>query len=190
MIINHKKIHRIRKELNLVRNHHYHPNPPRKRPKTHDITKPNLYWESDIKFVPTKYDGHIPILSIIDVFDKSIVGVYIGNSIKAKDFITTLRKVIEYRKVNSEKLIIRTDNGSKFKAKITSAFMKELNITHEFGYKNNPNSQAYIKSFHSSVQYEFVDSIEFDYIEDEYNYYVSYIYFYNNSTWFIKIFNT
>ncbi|WP_241230035.1 integrase core domain-containing protein [Thermosipho globiformans] len=55
-----------------------------------------------------------------------------------------------------------------------------LNIIHEFGYKNNPNSQAYIESFHSSVQSEFVKSIEFDYIDDVYNYYVSYIYFYNN----------
>ncbi|WP_129408553.1 integrase core domain-containing protein [Marinitoga lauensis] len=58
--------------------------------------------------------------------------------------------------------------------------MEELNITHEFGYKNNPNSQAYIESFHSSVQHEFVESIDFNYIEDVYNYYISYIYFYNN----------
>jgi transposase InsO family protein len=58
--------------------------------------------------------------------------------------------------------------------------MKELNVIHEFGYKNNPNSQAYIESFHSSAQCEFVESIEFNYIDDVYNYYVSYIYFYNN----------
>jgi transposase InsO family protein len=98
--------------------------------------------------------------------------MYIGN-VKAKDFITTLRKVIEYRKINPENINIITDNRPQFKAKITSAFMNELNITHEFGYKNNPNSQAYIESFHSSMQYEFVDSIEFDYIENVYNYYVS-----------------
>ncbi|GEM_PF-5767923 len=75
-----------------------------------------------------KYDGHIPILSAVDVFEKPIVDVYIGNSIKAKDFIITLRKAIEYRKINPENLIIRTDNGPQFKAKITSAFMKELTL--------------------------------------------------------------
>ncbi|WP_420844923.1 integrase core domain-containing protein [Marinitoga litoralis] len=37
-----------------------------------------------------------------------------------------------------------------------------------------------MESFHSSVQREFVESIEFDYIDDVYNYYISYIYFYNN----------
>jgi len=58
--------------------------------------------------------------------------------------------------------------------------MKELNITHEFGYKNNPNSQAYIEAFHASVQREFVESIEFNNIDDVHSYYISYIYFYNN----------
>ncbi|WP_165974011.1 IS3 family transposase [Marinitoga lauensis] len=33
IIINHKKIHRLRKELNLIRNYHYPPKHPRKRPK-------------------------------------------------------------------------------------------------------------------------------------------------------------
>ncbi|MBM7558544.1 IS3 family transposase [Marinitoga litoralis] len=65
IIINHKKIHRLRKELNLVRNYHRHPKHPKRRPKNHDISRPNQYWESDIKFIPTKYDGYIPILSII-----------------------------------------------------------------------------------------------------------------------------
>ena len=100
IIFNHKKIHRLRKQLNFFRNYHYHPIHPKNRPKNHHITEPNVYWESYIKFVPTKYDEHIPILSIIDIFDKSIVGVYIGDSIKAKDFISTLRKAIEYRKTS------------------------------------------------------------------------------------------
>jgi transposase InsO family protein len=65
--------------------------------------------------------------------------------------------------------------------------MEELNIIHEFGYKNNPNSQDFIESFHSSVQREFVESIEFDYIDDVYNYYILYIYFYKTS-WFFKLF--
>ncbi|WP_165974009.1 DDE-type integrase/transposase/recombinase [Marinitoga lauensis] len=115
IIINHKKIHRLRKELNLIRNYHHHPKHLRKRPKNHDITKPNQYWESDIKFIPTKYDGYIPILSIIDAFDRSIVGVYIGNSIKAKDFISTLSKAIVFRGADPDYLIIRTDNGHLLK---------------------------------------------------------------------------
>ncbi|WP_175420357.1 IS3 family transposase, partial [Marinitoga sp. 1154] len=35
IIINHKKIHRLRKELNLTRNYHRHSKHPKKRPKNH-----------------------------------------------------------------------------------------------------------------------------------------------------------
>ena len=147
IIINHKKIYRLKKELGFVRTYNLHPKHQRKRPKNHDISKPNQYWESDIKFIPTKYDGYIPVLSIIDAFDKSIVGVYIGHSIKAKDFTKTMQKAIDFRSANTENLIIRTDNGPQFKAKLTDAIMKELNITHEFGYKNNPNSHLLIEFF-------------------------------------------
>ena len=66
IVINHKKVYRLKKELGFVRDYKHHPKHLRKRPKNHDISKPNQYWESDIKFIPTKYDGYIPVLSIID----------------------------------------------------------------------------------------------------------------------------
>ena len=66
IIINHKKVYRLKKELGFTRHYKHHPKHPRKRPKNHDISKPNQYWESDIKFIPTKNDGYIPVLSIID----------------------------------------------------------------------------------------------------------------------------
>ncbi|WP_175419633.1 DDE-type integrase/transposase/recombinase [Marinitoga sp. 1154] len=119
IIINHKKIHRLRKELNLTRNYHRHSKHPKKRPKNHNITGPNQYWEADIKFVFTKTNGFVGILSIIDSFDRSIVGVYIGNSIKAKDFIKTVKQAIKFRNATPQNLIIRTDNGPQFKANIT-----------------------------------------------------------------------
>ncbi|NUU94977.1 hypothetical protein XO10_01365 [Marinitoga sp. 1135] len=140
-------------------------------------------------------DVFIPVLSIIDAFDRSIVGVYIGHSIKAKDFINTLQKAIDFRGAIPDNLIIRTDNGPQFKAKFTAALIEELNITHEFGYKNihcfagiRFMALFYFYGFSKLaflrkavyVQREFVESIEFNNIEDVYNYYISYIYFYNN----------
>ncbi|WP_084822686.1 integrase core domain-containing protein [Marinitoga sp. 1155] len=40
--------------------------------------------------------------------------------------------------------------------------------------------KAFVESFHSSVQREFVEYISFNDIDDVYNYYMSYIYFYNH----------
>jgi len=59
--------------------------------------------------------------------------------------------VFHTEKLTPKKLIIRTDNGPQFKSKATKSFMDEMKITHEFGYKNNPNSQAFIESHHSEL---------------------------------------
>jgi len=37
-----------------------------------------------------------------------------------------------------------------------------MGIEHEFGYKNNPNSQAYIESHHSVIEMEFGVSLLMD----------------------------
>jgi len=178
IIVNHKKIYRMRKELGLIRKYKKHAKHPKKRPKDHEIGETNRYWEADIKFIPTKKDGYVPMLDIIDVRDKTIVGTHLGQKSKSKNFIECIERAIEYRKVDTKKLTIRTDNGPQFKSKATEGYLEEMGIEHEFGYKNNPNSQAYIESHHSVVEREFVQMNEFEYIEDVYNAYKAYIYFY------------
>ncbi|WP_197073354.1 DDE-type integrase/transposase/recombinase [Marinitoga sp. 1155] len=78
--------------------------------------------------------GFVSILSIIDSFDRSIVGVYIGNSIKAKDFIKTVKQAIKFRNAIPQNLIIRTDNGPQFKANITITFWQSQKL---FGFYFN-----------------------------------------------------
>ena len=84
-----------------------------------------------------------------------------GQKSKSKNFIECIQKAAGYRKVDTKKLTIRTDNGPQFKSKATEAYMEKMGIEHEFGYKNNPNSQAYIESHHSVIEREFVQLNEF-----------------------------
>jgi len=179
IIVNHKKIYRMRKELGLIRKHRKHTKHPKRRPRDHEVSEPNKYWEADIKFMPTEKDGYVPMIDIIDVRDRAIVGTHLGEKSKSKNFIECIKKAVEYRKVDTKELTIRTDNGPQFKAKGTEAYMEKMGIEHEFGYKNNPNSQAYIESHHSVIEREFVQLNEFEYIEDVYNAYKAYIYFYH-----------
>lgn len=180
IIVNHKKIYRLRKELGFVRPYRNHFKHPKRRPSNHEIDAPNRFWEGDIKFIPTTKDGFVPILDIIDAFDKTIVSSQIGHSSKSKDFIKSVYNGISYRKADPKKLIIRTDNGPQFKSKATKSFMDEMEITHEFGYKNNPNSQAFIESHHSSLEREFVQLNSFENIEDVFQAYNAYMFFYHN----------
>ncbi len=178
IIVNHKKIYRMRKELGLLRKYKKHAKHARKRPKNHEVSERNKYWEADIKFIPTEKDGYVPMIDIIDVRDRTIVGTHLGQKSKSKNFIECIDRAIKYREADTKGLTIRTDNGPQFKSKATEAYMEEMGIEHEFGYKNNPNSQAYIESHHSVIEREFVQLNEFEYIEDVYNAYKAYIYFY------------
>jgi len=158
IIVNHKKIYRMRKELGLIRKHRKHTKHPKRRPRDHEVSEPNKYWEADIKFMPTEKDGYVPMIDIIDVRDRAIVGTHLGEKSKSKNFIECIKKAVEYRKVDTKELTIRTDNGPQFKAKGT---------------------EAYIESHHSVIEREFVQLNEFEYIEDVYNAYKAYIYFYH-----------
>jgi len=50
----------MRKELGLIRKHRKHTKHPKRRPRDHEVSEPNKYWEADIKFMPTEKDGYVP----------------------------------------------------------------------------------------------------------------------------------
>lgn len=122
----------------------------------------------------------------IDVFDRSIVGVYRGSSCRAKDITTMLTKALIRRKVHfkegefEDKLIIRTDNGPQFVSDLFGDFCKYQKVYHERIPKKTPNMNAYIESFHSSLQRECFDRQPFSFYEEAYYYIDQYIDFYNN----------
>jgi len=47
----------------------------------------------------------------MDIFDKWVVGTFIGRSITGADVQRTIRKALEYRNLSGEGLIIRNDHG-------------------------------------------------------------------------------
>jgi len=113
-----------------LRKYKKHAKHARKRPKNHEVSKRNKYWEADIKFIPTEKDGYVPMIDIIDVRDRAIVGTHLGQKSKSKNFIQCIDRAIKYREVDRKELTIRTDNGPQFKSKATEAYMEEMGIEH------------------------------------------------------------
>jgi len=177
IIVNHKKLHRLRKKLGLVGKYKRRERHPYTRSRSITVTKANQLWEADITFVKTREDGNAAILNIIDVYDRSIVGTYVGKSCKKEHFIQLMKIAITKR---AKPQIIRTDNGSQFKALDTGIYMNEENIIHEFGIVRNPDSQAFIESSFSSLKREFVRNNEFKNLEDLCEKLKVYLSFYNN----------
>lgn len=174
--VNHKKLHRIRKKLNLVGKYKKRDKHPVRRSTSMKVTEKNQLWEADITFVKTREEP-AAILTVLDVYDRNVVGTYVGNSCKKENFIELIKLLIENR---GRPQFIRTDNGSQFRAINTGIFMNEEEIAHEFGMKRNPNSQAYIESFFSSLKREFAENNEFLNLDDLCKKLNVYLGFYNN----------
>ncbi|HRD20802.1 MAG TPA: hypothetical protein PK584_07070, partial [Fervidobacterium sp.] len=77
--VNHKKIYRMRKELGLLRKYRKHTKHARKRPKNHEVSERNKYWEADIKFISTEKDGYVPMIDTIQELTEEIKNI-IANS--------------------------------------------------------------------------------------------------------------
>jgi len=178
IIVNHKKLHRLRKKLGIVRKYYTRHTHPVRRSTVHRLNRPGILWEADIKVISTITEGNIALLDIIDVHSREIVGSFIGSSCKSGDVIALFREAILYQETLPQ--VVRTDNGTQFKAKAVRMFFEKLNIIQEFGYRHNPDSQAHIESQHSNVQREFVFLNHFEDSRDVLKKYKVYMDFYHN----------
>lgn len=177
IIVNHKKLHKLRKELGLINTYNRKRKAVRRYSRAMKVERNNTLWEADIKFIKTD-EGNVALLDTIDVYDKTIVGSYFGKGCKSDDFMDVIQSAIISRK--EKPTAIRTDNGSQFTALSTGVFMEGLGIEQEFGLKHNPDSQAHIESHHSTIQREFVLFNTFRNASEVYEKYLVYMDFYHN----------
>jgi putative transposase len=136
----------------------------------------------DIKhgYVPSR-NRFFFVLSIIDVFDRVVVGQYKGTVCEAKHAVQTLWRSLESRIKPGESLpTIRTDNGPQFVSKLFGDTCESLDMIHERIPPRTPNMNAYIESFHSILERDLFSKVEFMSLEEAYETLDRYMDFYNN----------
>ena len=183
LIINHKKVYRLCKELDILRPQRpVYPKRPRKLAKKKEVTGPNQHWQMDLKY------GYIEginrfffQLSIIDVYDRTIVGYHIGLSATAKDAARVLANALTKRglKPGDQMPVLRTDNGPQFIAEVFQSACESHGILHERIPVKSPSMNAYIESFHALLEDECYKRYEFQNFEEVYRYVGDYIDYYN-----------
>lgn len=179
--INHKKVYRLCKEngLTLARNiKKLKFN--RKVSQNRKITKPNQMWQFDIK---TGYihgeNKHFYFLAIKDVFNKKIVGSHLGYHCKARDLKVTVNQAIRKLKPNLDELVIRSDNGPQMTSNQFNQYILEVGLEHEFIPVRSPNKNAFIESFFSIYETQFLQVRYFATLRDAYEQTEDFINFYN-----------
>ncbi|WP_079412162.1 integrase core domain-containing protein [Paenibacillus ferrarius] len=151
-------------------------------PKNRVVTGPNQLWQMDIKYgYIIGLERFFFVLSIIDVFDRVVVGQYRGPVCEAKHAVQTLGWALKERIATGESLpTIRTDNGPQFLSKLFGDSCESWDMDHERIPPRTPNMNAYIESFHSVLERDLFSQVEFMSFEEAYEALDRYMDFYNN----------
>ncbi|MBW5449475.1 IS3 family transposase [Cohnella sp. CFH 77786] len=183
LILDKKKVYRLCDELGILQPQREKKiKHPRRLPKNHLITARNQLWQADIKYgyVAGK-ERFFFVLSIIDVFDRVVVGQYRGHVCEAKHAVQTVVTALRQRVGESGPFpVIRTDNGPQFLSTLFQDTCEAYEITHERIPPRTPNMNAYIESFHSVLEDNLFSKSVFMTFEEACAALDNYMDFYNN----------
>ena len=184
LIINHKKVYRLCKELDILRpQRQLKKKHPRRLARKMEISGSNQLWQLDVKYgYIAGTDQFFFQLSLIDVFDRNIVDYHLGLSCKAGDACRVLKNALAKRKSGKgiEQPTVRTDNGPQFISNAFDDTCKGLELTHQRTPVKTPNMNAYIESFHAILEDECYSRNEFQSYIEVYERVSDYMNYYNN----------
>ncbi|GAB6184127.1 IS3 family transposase [Thermodesulfovibrio hydrogeniphilus] len=150
--VNHKKVYRIYKTLNLQRQK------PRKNKRLISVHMPltqprfcNHVWAIDFLFDSLTDRRLIKIMTIEDLMSRFCVGIEVGFSITANMVIEVIERCIN---VYGIPRVIRTDQGSEFRSIIFEKFIQRYGIRHEFIEKASPWQNGALESFNGKLREE------------------------------------
>lgn len=181
--INEKKVYRLCKELDILQPQRRKKiQYPRRLARNHTISKENQLWQLDIKYgYVDGYGQFFYMANIIDVFDRKLVGQHVGVSCEARHVCQTVKEALRSRlSPGQEKPIIRTDNGPQFVSKAFGELCEEEKIIHERIPPKTPNMNAYVESFHATLERDLLRKESFNTFEEAYTALQVYVDFYNN----------
>ncbi|WP_081971880.1 IS3 family transposase [Paenibacillus borealis] len=183
LILDKKKVYRLCKELGILHQQRpAHSRYPRHLARNRIVTGPNQLWQMDIKYgYVMGRDRFFFVLSLIDVFDRVIVGYYQGSSCDAAAVVQTLERALRSRLQDGEaKPVIRTDNGPQFLSHAFGEVCEKERLEHERIPPKTPNMNAYIESFHSLLERDLFQKTEYETFEEAYASVDQYMDFYNH----------
>lgn len=187
LIANHKKLYRHMKALHLLQPKHVR-RPKKKRPPAvlwYCPLRSNMRWEADLTLVP--YDGgHLYLFSVIDVFDKELIGSWFGFRCRKEDAIESLRHAILNRFPSGTvsdplTLTLRLDRGCQFTSFEFAKAAKLFQIELEFCDVQAPNQKPFIESFFSSFKKEEVYRNQYQNASQAFLAWPQYVHWYNHS---------
>ena len=163
LIINKKKVYRLMKQARLLK-----PKPKRNAADRQFVqyrkiraNSPFEYLTLDIKYIwLPSMRRNIYLLSVMDIYSRSILGYRLAGSIKHKDAEILLKQIFDdLPKIKG--MIIRNDNGSQFLAHEFRAFLAQNEVVQEFTHIATPEENGHIEAFHKILQEDLLNRFEY-----------------------------
>jgi putative transposase len=152
IVVNHKKVHRIRKSLGLTL-----PRRKARKPRPGTAQTPcqaasaNHVWTYDFVFDSLADGRQLKLLTVVDEFTRICLKIEVGVSIRAKSVITILEALFhEYGRPQ----FLRSDNGPEFIAKQLRAWLKENGSQTIYIDPGSPWQNAFCESFNGKLRDE------------------------------------
>lgn len=143
-----------------------------------NAVRPMEYLCLDIKYVWVQGEGRwYYLLSIMDVYSRRILIHLFQSSVRKKDVIRLFR-ILDLR-FNLKGVIIRNDNGLQFIANKVRETLLQMEAEQEFTHVATPEENAYIEAFHSILDRELIQRVEFTSFYDAKQHLENYMRWYN-----------
>lgn len=146
------------------------------------VNNQNIVWVSDITYIRTK-QGWLYLTTVIDLFDRKVIGWSLSHTMKAKDTsIKAFKMAVINRPINLNQLLIfHSDRGIQYACKeFVLELKKHKSIVKSMSRKGNCWDNAVAESFFKTLKVELVYQNKyqtkqeaelsiFEYIETFYN---------------------
>lgn len=160
--VNHKRVHRIMREDNLLclrrrkfvvttNSHHPHPVYPNIAADL-EITAVNQLWVADITYIRLETE-FVYLAVILDAFSRRVVGWALDRTLEAVLVMTALRRALQERRPAPD-LVHHSDRGVQYACGEYTDLLKEHRITISMSRKGNPYDNAACESFIKTLKYE------------------------------------
>ena len=161
LIYNKKRVYRHMKKLKLLQPRVFKRH--RKSAKSAEIKfysaiKSNVRWEADLTVV-SHSDGQLYLFSVMDTYDKEVIGHWIGFRCRSDEAIQALKQAVLARFPSGSvpqalEVILRLDRGCQFTSKDFGDAARTLGVRTEFCDVQAPNQKPFIESFFSNYKRE------------------------------------
>jgi transposase InsO family protein len=150
-------------------------------PRRHIATAPNQVWCWDITLVPRTIKGlFFHVYVVIDLFSRRVMGFEVRDTESAGAAAELVRRICAETKVDSEKLVLHSDNGSAMKGRTMLDTLRWLGISPSFSRPYVSDDNAYAEALFKTLKYRPATPARFDTLEQARAWMVAFVAWYNH----------